>query len=84
MGRRDGRKRAAKRRHEQGEVLLSFSVGADGAVLDVEVESSSGSALLDQAALDAARGWSFDPATRDGLAVASNALHRVTFRLEFA
>lgn len=55
----------ATRRRWQGEVLLRALVDAQGDVTRVEVESSSGHDILDQAALKTVRRWKFHPA-RDG------------------
>lgn len=59
----------ARRRGWQGSVLLLARVGTDGGCLDARVLSSSGHRCLDEAALDAVRGWTFTPATRSGLPV---------------
>jgi protein TonB len=59
----------SRRMGEQGEVRLDVHVGADGAVLDVQVRASSGSPALDRAAIDTVRRWRFRPATVDGQAV---------------
>ena len=42
----------SRRLHEQGTVYLSVLVGTDGAVSEISVSRSSGSARLDKAALD--------------------------------
>ena len=52
--------RAALRRLE-GTVLLRMTVGPDGDVLDVELIQSSGHGSLDRAAIQAARGYRFEP-----------------------
>lgn len=52
----------AQRRHWQGEVLLRALVDAQGEVIRVALESSSGHDILDQAALKTARRWKFHPA----------------------
>ena len=52
----------ATRRRWQGEVLLRALVDAQGNVARVEVESSSGHDILDQAALKTVRLWQFHPA----------------------
>lgn len=52
----------AKRRGEQGRVLLRVLVSADGDALTVEVLASSGSETLDRTAVEAVRPWRFVPA----------------------
>ena len=54
------------KRERQGWVQLSFVVTKSGEVVDPIVEDSSGSSLFEDAALDAARQWRFEPATREG------------------
>jgi periplasmic protein TonB len=44
--------RAAERQHLQGTVLAVFSIGRDGKLLGTWVKTSSGQAVLDQAAID--------------------------------
>jgi TonB family protein len=51
---------AAMRRGEQGVTAVLIHVTESGAVDDVKVERSSGSKLLDQAAVDAFLKWRFD------------------------
>jgi protein TonB len=46
---------AAKQQHLQGTVLAVFSVGRDGKLLGAWVKTSSGQAVLDQAAIDTIR-----------------------------
>ena len=58
----------AARRH--ADVVLTVTVDADGHVSKVDV-AESGGADLDEAAIVAARQWTFVPALRDGKAVAS-------------
>jgi len=53
-----------------GTVALFITVAADGRVADVAVAESGGRAL-DEAALEAAKQWTFEPATRNGHPVAS-------------
>jgi protein TonB len=50
-----------------GLVVVEVHVDAKGKTDDVSVVRSSGA--FDGAALDAARQWAFEPATRDGVAV---------------
>ncbi len=53
----------------EGTVSLRALVRADGAVRDVEVVSSSGSAVLDRTAVETVLRWQFAPATRDGVPI---------------
>lgn len=72
----------ALRNHEQGTVILRVLVGADGSVLGVEIERSSGSRSLDRAAREAVGKWRFHPATRNGVAHSAWASVPVTFNLK--
>ncbi len=56
---------------EHADVVLTVTVDADGHVSKVDVAQSSGAADLDEAAMVAARQWTFTPAMKDGKAVAS-------------
>jgi protein TonB len=74
-------KRALQMRHS-GEVVLRIRVDANGRPLEVTIERSSGSSILDEAARKfvAAR-WSFVPATQDGQPVEALALLPIAFTL---
>jgi protein TonB len=72
----------ARRRGEQGRVMLRVSVSADGTPLEVDVAATSGFPVLDSAALSAVRQWSFVPATQAGAPVSAVAEVPVRFRLE--
>jgi periplasmic protein TonB len=71
----------ARRRREQGTVVLRVLVGVDGVPQIVEIESSSGSSRLDTAARNAVRNWSFRPGTRDGVAQSAWARIPIAFDL---
>ena len=71
--------RDALRSGSEGRVVVSISVGADGVPTDVSVTERSGDRSLDRAALQAARQWRFEPAMRDGKAVASTVRLPVDF-----
>jgi len=73
---------AARRKGIEGRVVLRVSVLASGGVASVAVERTSGSKLLDRAALDAVRRWRFSPATRLGQPVVSTVRVPITFRLD--
>ncbi len=72
---------AARRRGEQGRVVLRVDVSADGLPLDVSVAEGSGFPSLDAAAIGAVRQWRFVPATRGGTPVAAAAQVPIRFRL---
>ena len=72
----------ARRRGEEGQVLLRVLVSTGGRAAQLELQQSSGSALLDEAAQAAVRQWKFVPAQRGGVAVESRVLVPIVFRLE--
>lgn len=57
---------AALRRGESGTVVVRVDVDASGMPLDAKIVQRSGSRDLDRAALDAVRGWRFQPAQSNG------------------
>jgi len=63
-----------------GKVVMSLSIDVDGRVLAALVSASSGSAALDQAALEAALHYSFSPARQNDKAVASQYSLTMKFR----
>jgi TonB family protein len=74
---------AALRLEQQGEVRVKLRVLASGATADVQVRSSSGHALLDEAALRYLRGARFVPAQdRSGLPVDSLVIVPIRFVLQ--
>ena len=72
---------SCRRRHEEGEVRVAVVVSPDGRPLRVSLAKSSGHPLLDQAAIDAVRGWTFEPARASELAVTSEVVVPVRFSL---
>lgn len=72
---------AARRREIEGRVVLQVEVDASGVPGAVRLAAGSGSDMLDKAALDAIRGWRFEPARRDGQAVAATVTIPIHFRL---
>ena len=72
----------ARRRKQEGIVVLAVEVSAKGRALQVEVETSSGFPLLDKAALDDVRHGRFKPALLDGVPTASHVLVPVRFQLK--
>jgi len=72
--------RAALRRLE-GEVLCRITVGADGSVVSVVVEESSGHDELDRAAREALSKWRFEPGRRGGAPAEMVVWKRILFQL---
>ncbi|MBI3708833.1 MAG: energy transducer TonB, partial [Proteobacteria bacterium] len=54
---------------QEGTAVIRVLIAPDGTSRDVTLWHATGIALLDQAALQAARGWAFEPALRDGTAI---------------
>ncbi|MFT3931376.1 MAG: energy transducer TonB [Spongiibacteraceae bacterium] len=63
--------RLSRRHREQGVVMLRVHVLPNGAPDRIELQTSSGFALLDEAALEAVRKWKFIPAQAGGKAMAA-------------
>lgn len=72
----------SRRKHEQGTVLLSLTLGLDGKVSMINIAKSSGFARLDDAARDAVRNWRWAPTIRDGQAVMVRGLVEIPFMLQ--
>lgn len=73
---------AAHRAREEGTVIVRAEVDAAGNPGNVSVARRSSSRELDRAAVDAVRKWKFEPAVKDGKAVASTVDVPVEFRLD--
>lgn len=72
----------SRRMEEEGTVHLRFLVGADGKVIQSEVEKSSGYKRLDEAARAGLSRCQFKPATVDGKPEQGWASMKYTWRLE--
>jgi len=72
---------AARRRHQEGLVLISVGVTAQGRAEKAEIKQSSGYLLLDEAALNDGRDWEFVPARIGTNALASEIEVPVRFKL---
>ena len=70
---------ASHRRHEEGTVLLKVAVSAAGLPTAISLERSCGHPLLDDAALETVRRWTFAPARAAGVAIASVVVIPVRF-----
>jgi protein TonB len=73
---------ASRRMEEEGTVTLKFLIGADGKVLQADIEKSSGFTRLDEAARNALSKCQFRPGTVDGKPEQSWASIKYTWRLE--
>ena len=62
-------------------MLVKVAVGADGAPTEVAIHRSCGHAMLDEAAVEAVRRWTFEPARAAGVPVASLVVIPVRFSL---
>ncbi len=72
----------SRREGEQGLVLLRVQVTANGTAASVELQTSSGSTRLDQAALEAVKKWRFVPAKRGEQPVSASVTVPVSFSIE--
>ena len=71
----------AKRRNQQGVVLLDVIVDEHGMPMTVDVLESSGYPILDRAAIGAVKRWSFKPKQRNHRFVKSRVHIPVTFKI---
>lgn len=72
---------AARRRGEEGRVVLRVELDERGQIGTVTVTTASGSRWLDEAALAAVRKWTCEPARRGGEAVRATAQQAFSFVL---
>jgi TonB family protein len=70
---------SARRKGITGWVEVVFTVTPKGLVTDAEVRSSSPEEVFDDAAIKAVKQWRFEPATKDGQAVATRTMIRLKF-----
>ena len=73
---------AARRRRQEGIVLLSVTVSSQGRAVRVELKQSSGVSVLDEAAIQAVRAWEFEPARVNSTPVDSEIEVPVRFKLQ--
>ena len=74
--------RDAFQMRQQGTVILRVLVGTDGVAQTVEIETSSGSHSLDNAARDAVKKWTFQAGTRNGIPAPLWARVPISFTLQ--
>lgn len=68
--------------YRDGWVNLNFMIDRDGKPYEIMVTDSTGNKALEQAAIDGAAKWSFEPATLNGEPVEAGYTVKVTFVLE--
>lgn len=73
---------ASRRLSEEGRVVATITVGADGKAGSIAVAQSSGFERLDGAAECVIRKLAFNPGKRDGVAVEAQATLPIVFKLE--
>ena len=74
--------KAAVENSVSGKVVLRIEVNAEGRATDVKVETSQPQGVFDAAAVEAARKWKFNPAQKDGKAVAGAVRVPIWFDLD--
>ena len=72
----------ARKRGQEGAVILQVLVNREGRVDELEIDTSSGFTLLDRAALSAVRKWSFEPGMRGEERIPMWVKVPVTFKLK--
>ena len=73
---------AARRRGDQGTVLIRVLVTAEGLAASVGLEKSSGHPALDEVALAAVKTWRFIPARQGTQAIESHYVVPIVFKVE--
>jgi protein TonB len=73
---------AARRRGQEGRVVLRVEVLPDGAAGAVRIERSSGVGSLDKAAFETVQHWRFRPAQKDGRPITATVQVPVRFALK--
>ncbi len=73
---------ALKAEGKSAEVVLGLTIQSDGSVSEVVVVHSSGEKLFDDAAVQAAKQFAFEPATRGGKPIAARIQFKYVFELK--
>ena len=72
---------SALRSHQQGWVVVSFQIDADGRTSDIKVVDSQPRRVFDRDAMEAVARYRFTPAMKNGVAVSSTKQQRIEFKL---
>ncbi|MCP3920310.1 MAG: energy transducer TonB [bacterium] len=74
--------RRAVRKGWEGTVVCRITIGTSGAVTAVDIQESSGHAILDTSVRETLLTWRFLPGSRNGAATETDIVKRFEFRLE--
>ena len=80
-GRKPHYPRRAIKKHQQGVVILRFTLRANGRATDIQIVKSSGHFLLDKTVLKFVKTETFHPTLANGIAVDSKQQYRYQFEL---
>jgi TonB family protein len=72
----------ARHNNWEGVTVLTIQVQPDGAVGEIDISQTSGFQVLDQAAVKAVKQWRYQPAVKNGLAIAWQIRVKIIFKLE--
>lgn len=72
----------SRRQGEEGRVLMKVLVSASGAAEDVQIEKTSGSDRLDNAAMNAVKRWRFIPAKKNNQPLSAYVIVPIKFSLD--
>lgn len=73
--------REAYRRRQEGQVVVEFTINAEGGTEDVTVVEATPRGVFDSEARRAVARWTFQPALRDGRPVPQRIRHTLEFKL---
>jgi len=71
---------SALAKRTQGSVTVAFTIQSDGSTTDVRIVDSQPPGVFDHVAIEAVKQWRFNPATADGVPVASHVSQTLVFR----
>jgi protein TonB len=72
----------AKNKGITGYVTLKLGISSSGTITDSIIVASEPAGVFDQSALSAVQSWKFSPAVKEGQAVASFLIQKISFRME--
>lgn len=66
----------------EGKVMLMVNVNANGKVINITIENSSGYKMLDNAAINSVKNWQFIPAKHNSVAVSGKVIVPIEFKIK--